>query len=199
MMTTKYVRSVALLPGLLLLARALAAPPATVTEVCSTCHGEDGAGSSEKAIPIIAGVPAPHLEEAMYSYQDGARQCVAEPPMCAVIAELSEAEVIDVAAYYSGLERVWAREPRDPVLAERGEKIHDELCAKCHLRPDDPEAQDALGIPLHGQRSSYLKLALHAYLSGERETLVPVMAEKLAKIDADDIAALINYYASFAP
>jgi len=198
-MRTKHVRNIALLPGLLLLARALAAPPAPITEVCATCHGEDGAGSAEKAIPIIAGVPAGHLEEAIYSYQDGSRQCVAEPPMCTVIAELSEAEVIDVAAYYAGLKRVWAREPRDPALATKGEQIHDELCAKCHLRPDDPEAQDALGIPLHGQRSSYLKLAFHAYLSGDRQTLVPVMAEKLSKIDADDIEALINYYASFAP
>jgi len=199
MTITKTMRICVLLPVLLLLNVALAAPTAPVAEICSACHGEDGAGSSENVVPIIAGIPAPHLEEAIYSYQDGARQCVAQPPMCAVIAELSEAEVIDAADYYAGLTRFWAREPRDPELADKGARIHAELCAKCHLRPDDPEVQNALGIPLHGQRASYLRLALNAYLSGDRETLVPAMAVQIGKLDAADIEALVNYYASFEP
>lgn len=199
MTTTNYMRMLVLLPALLLMNVALAAPTAPVAEICSACHGEDGAGLSEAAVPIIAGIPATHLEEAIYSYQDGARQCVAQPPMCVVIAELSEAEVIDAADYYAALERVWAREPRDPALAEEGARIHAELCAKCHLRPDDPDVENALGIPLHGQRAGYLRLAFNAYLSGDRETLVPVMAQQIGKLDAADIEALVNYYASFEP
>ncbi len=53
-----------------------------------------------------------------------------------------------------------------------------------------------LGIPLNGQRAAYLRLALGAYLTGDRETLVPIMADKLRELDQDKIEALIHYYAS---
>ncbi len=44
-----------------------------------------------------------------------------------------------------------------------------------------------------------LRLALGAYFSGDRDTLVPVMAEKLEQLDADKIEALVNYYAGYRP
>ena len=119
--------------------------------------------------------------------------------MCEIVSRLAESDVIELAEHFAALERVWAGERRIPALAEKGERLHADHCAQCHLRPDDPEAEYALGIPLHGQRSTYLGLAFGAYLSGARETLVPAMAEKLALLDTDDIEALINYYASFSP
>jgi len=119
-------------------------------EICAACHGEDGSGAGFTYVPIIAGTPAAHLEEALFAYLDGAR---------------------------------------------RGELIHQEHCAKCHVLPDNEDVESALGIPLHGQRAAYLRLALGAYFSGDRDTLVPVMAEKLEELDADKIEALVNYYA----
>jgi len=43
-------------------------------EVCSSCHGEDGSGAGFTYVPIIAGTPAAHLEEALFAYLDGARR-----------------------------------------------------------------------------------------------------------------------------
>ena len=183
---------------LLLLGRVASAAPA-VLGVCAECHGADGSGAGLSNVPILAGTPAAHIEEALYAYQDGARRCGDQPAMCEIAASLSEDEVVELAEHFAAMKRIWANEVADPVVAKTGERIHEEHCAKCHVLPDDEDAENALGIPLHGQRSDYLKIALVAYLSGARETLVPGMAEKLELLDADDVDALIIYYAGYQP
>ena len=168
-------------------------------EACAACHGKDGSGVGSPYVPIIAGTPAAHLEEALFAYQDGARRCVGAPVMCDAVEPLSEDEIVELAEYYSKLKRISSDEEFNTRLAKVGELIHKEHCAQCHALPDDENVEFALGIPLHGQRSAYLRLALGAYYSGDRDTLVPVMAEKLEQLDADKIEALVNHYASYRP
>ncbi len=167
--------------------------------ICVGCHGEDGSGVGLPYVPIIAGTPAPHLEEAIYAYKDGARRCVGVPVMCDTIEFLSENDVVELAEHYAAMPRISSEEPYDEKLAAVGKLIHDEHCAQCHLSPDDEDVADALGIPLHGQKSAYLRLALGAYLTGDRDTLVPIMADKLRMLDPGKIQALVNYYASYSP
>ena len=168
-------------------------------EVCAACHGEDGSGAGFAYVPIIAGTPAPHLEEALFAYLDGARRCVGVPVMCEIAASLSEPEIEELADHYASMSRISSGEEFNARLAQVGELIHEEHCAICHVLPSHEDVESALGIPLHGQRAAYLRLALGAYFSGDRDTLVPVMAEKLEQLDADKIEALVNYYASYRP
>lgn len=170
-----------------------------MVEVCSACHAADGSGVGFEFVPIIAGTPASHIEEALYAYQDGARRCVGVPVMCEAAALLSDADIAELAEHYSAMPRISSGEAFDATLAENGKAFHEEHCAKCHVLPDDENVEDALGIPLHGQRSAYLRMALGAYMTGDRETLIPAMAEKLKLLDADTIDALVNYYASYDP
>jgi len=165
--------------------------------VCAACHGEDGSGAGYPYVPIIAGTPASHLEEALFAYQDGARNCVGVPVMCEAVAPLSEDEVLELADHYAAMPRISSEEKLDRKLAAVGKLLHDDLCAQCHVLPNDEDVDDALGIPLNGQRSAYLRLALGAYMTGDRETLVPIMADKLRELDQGKIEALINYYASW--
>ena len=167
--------------------------------VCAACHGQDGSGTGFPYVPIIAGTPAAHLEEALFAYQDGARRCVGVPVMCETIAPLSEGEIVELAAYYGAMPRISSGEEFNSRLAQVGKLIHDDLCAVCHVLPEDENADTALGIPLNGQRSAYLRLALGAYLTGDRQTLVPVMADKLRELDPGKVQALVNYYASYRP
>ena len=167
--------------------------------VCAACHGEDGSGAGFAYVPIIAGTPAAHLEEALFAYVDGARRCVGVPVMCETVANLKDAEIEELAEHYSKMSRISSGEDFNARLAQVGELIHQEHCAQCHVAPDDEDVELALGIPLHGQRAAYLRLALGAYFSGDRDTLVPIMAEKLEQLDADKIEALVNYYASYRP
>ncbi len=170
-----------------------------VIEICIVCHGEDGSAPNFDDVPIIAGTPAPHIEEAMYSYQDGARRCIDEPAMCEAVFPLTDEEISITADYFSSQNRVMSGEPYNDRLAMKGRRLHRDHCIRCHARPDEKRAEDALGIPLHGQRSSYLRYAFASYYNGNRDTLIPEMAEKLKLLTNDDIEALINFYASYKP
>lgn len=181
---------------LLLLAGSANAAPAAVA-VCKGCHDEDGSGVGRAYVPIIAGIPAVHIEEALFAYKDGARQCKAEPAMCEAAALLSDEDVAEVAEYYGALERYSHAATFDETRAAQGAELHKRLCSRCHLAPDDPDVDDALGIPLHGQRSDYLRYALEAYLNGNRENLLPEMEEKVSMLGHDDIRALVDYYVSY--
>ena len=179
-----------LLPGF------AAAEPALTTG-CQDCHGVDGLASENLDAPVIAGIPAAHIEEAIYAYRDGARQCRYEPLMCETVLHTSDERIADLAEHYAGQPRHSSKEAYDEALAAKGEQIHAKLCSQCHVKPDDPAAEDALGIPLHGQRGVYLRYALQSYQDGRRENLLDTMAEKLKQVDSNDIEALVNYYASY--
>ena len=167
--------------------------------VCAACHGEDGNKVSNEYAPVIAAIPAAHFEEAVYAYQDGARKCRDEPAMCETVADLTEEQVAALADHYSAIARKASNDVFDPKLAEFGEGLHIDHCASCHVDPGDPDADQALGIPLNGQRSAYLRYATYAYLRGGRATLAPSMAAKLVELTENDIEALIHYYASYRP
>ncbi|MBT8083416.1 MAG: c-type cytochrome [Gammaproteobacteria bacterium] len=177
-------------------AAASGTPPA-IAAPCLACHDTDGSGVGKAFVPIIAGIPAAHIEEALFAYMDGARTCVVQPAMCEVAALLSEEDVAALAEWYGSLPRYSHGASFMEDLAAKGKAIHERLCARCHLEPDDPDAQYALGIPLHGQRSDYLRYALASYLNGNREHLLPEMEEKIGQLRDGDIDALINYYVSY--
>ena len=170
---------------------------AAVIEVCIECHGANGMGKSDPTYPVIAGIPSEHIEEALFAYVDGARQCVTEPRMCETVKSLSEEEIIEVAAYFAALVRGPNNEAFDAELAAAGERLHERHCRSCHKPPDDEDAAAAVGYPLHGQRGDYIRFAIRAYLTGGRETLLSAMAEELATLTPDDVEALINFYASY--
>ena len=173
----------------------LAAP--TFLHKCSECHGIEGAGSDNPAMPVLAGIPAEHLVEAMYAYVDGARNCEETPRMCETVAELSDAEVVEIAEYYAGKERFASREEFNRDFAAQGAVLHEEHCAKCHREPNRDDVASAVGNPLHGQKGAYLRLALEEYFSGSRESLVPRMAEALDALEPGDLDLLVHYYASY--
>ena len=181
---------------LVLLPGSAAAEPALTTG-CQDCHGVDGLAAENLDAPVIAGMPAVHIEEAVYAYRDGARQCRYEPLMCETVLHTTDERIADLAEHYAEQTRDSSKEPYDETLAAKGERIHNKLCGDCHVKPDDPEVAEALGIPLHGQRGVYLRYALKSYMDGRRENLLDAMAEKLKQVDSEGIEALVNYYASY--
>jgi len=172
------------------------ATPAIVA-ACKACHAEDGSGVGKRIVPVISGMPAVHIEEALYAYKDGARQCIEEPVMCETTDLLSDEDVADLAEYYAAIDRPSLDEDIDEELAAIGEPVHRTLCARCHLPPDHPDVADVLGPPLHGQRADYLSYAIRAYLSGTRENLLDEMKEKISLLDEGDVEALAHYYGSY--
>ena len=182
--------------ALLALPASVIAAPAAV-DICAECHGADGMGQGRPMVPVIAGIPAAHIEQAIYAYVDGARKCVREPRMCETVAALSESEVGELAEYFAAQERGSPREEFNSDLAAEGEVLHKQHCSNCHYPPDHQFVADAVGIPLHGQRSEYLRFAIEAYFAGDREALLDAMAVQITMLKPGDLGALVNYYSSY--
>ncbi len=180
------------LVALLLTSSAGWADVSGVIGMCAGCHGQDGRGIDANT-PIIAGIPAIVLEDALYAYIDGDRVCGTMPIMCNLASNLTEDQVVELAEHYAALPYAPAEEEFDAALAEAGKAIHDANCAICHGADDPGDAQASI---LHGQRQGYLRSVLQQYAAGERKQL-PAMENKTSVLSADDIEALLNYYASY--
>jgi len=68
--------------------------------MCQTCHGLDGLSKIPDA-PNIAGQPEPYLVEQLKAYKSGARK---NEMMSVVVPNLSDADIENLAAYYSAIE-----------------------------------------------------------------------------------------------
>jgi len=174
------------------------AEPAPVA-ACAERHGSDGMGLDNPMVPVIAGMPAGHIEEAIYAYVDGARTCLREQRMCETVSALSEEEITTLAEYFSKKVRRASRDSFDEKLAAEGAELHRANCAGCHFPPHDEGVEYAVGIPLHGQRSEYLRYAIEAYFHGDREALLDTMANAIRGLEPGDLGALVHYYASYRP
>ena len=67
---------------------------------CQACHGLDGLSKLPEA-PHIAGQPVPYLIKSLNEYRKGIRK---NEIMSLVVEQLNDADVADIAAYYSAIE-----------------------------------------------------------------------------------------------
>jgi sulfide dehydrogenase cytochrome subunit len=172
-------------------------------ENCNGCHGDNGV-SQWTDVPTIAGVPEFVHADALYIFRDEARPCTeskyrqgdtsrAATTMCAVAADLSDEMIDELAAHYAALPFVAAKQEFDAGLAAAGKAVHEAECDRCHSEGgSNPE--DEAGI-LAGQWMGYLEDTFAEYSTGEREQ-PKKMEEKLNALSADDVKALVHYYAS---
>lgn len=176
---------------------------ASMAENCNGCHGPGGQ-STDTAIPTIAGISDLVHSDALFAYKDGARKCHetkylhgdtsrAASDMCKVVENMSEDDMEAIAVHFAGLPFVAAKQPFDAALAAKGKAIHDTDCEKCHSGGGSVAEDDA--SILAGQWTGYTKRMFAEYAAGEREQPKSMKA-KLDSLSADDIDALLNYYAS---
>jgi sulfide dehydrogenase cytochrome subunit len=159
---------------------------------CEGCHGKNGA-SQVPQFPIIGGLSALYISDAMAAFRDKTRLCMGET-MCQIAKSLSEADAERLADYFAAKPFVRAAQTFDAALAERGKAIYERHCSKCH-QDGGSLAEDDAGI-MAGQWKPYLEEQFKEYISGKR--LMPEkMKPKIAQLNADDINALIQYFASF--
>lgn len=83
------------------LAAGNAAAGAKKNSMCVGCHGIEGyrtAYPEVYSVPKIGGQNAPYIESALKGYKSGSRK---HPTMSAVVAQLSEQDIADLAAFYA--------------------------------------------------------------------------------------------------
>jgi cytochrome c553 len=72
---------------------------ALAEESCADCHGDDGAGDDKN--PAVAGLSVEKFTKAMKEYQAGTR--TKSQKMIKAAKEVNDAQIADLAAYYSTL------------------------------------------------------------------------------------------------
>ena len=201
MRTNRICAAIVLLPWLS--SASWAADLDAIVDDCNGCHGADGVSQWDD-MPTIAGVPEYVHSDALYIYLEGGRPCAdsdyrqgdtSRPAtnMCDVVAELSEDTIDAIAAYYADLPFVAAQQEFDADLAAAGKAVHDTQCDRCHSE-GGTNPDDEAGI-IGGQWMGYLKTTFAEYAAGEREQ-PKKMQEKMDVLSADDVTALLHYYAS---
>ena len=164
-----------------------------LANTCAGCHGTNGA-SQGPASPTIAGLSEEYFVEVMTEFASGD---VPSTIMGRIAKGYSEEEINQLAKFYAGKEFVKAKQAFDPKLAEKGAKLHDKYCEKCHAEGGQ-SAEDDAGV-LAGQWTAYTKWQLDDYVAGHREPTKKMkkqLNKMLEKKGNEGIDELLNYYAS---
>lgn len=180
------------------------ADTAAQLENCADCHGKDGA-SVEPDVPIIGGYSAKYLTDSLTNYRNKARPCPETKyragaqkgqttDMCSVAGKLSDADIAAIAGELSKKPFVRAKQTADAAKAERGKRIHETHCVKCHEDGGSSPDDDA-GI-LAGQWMPYVQHTFEEFKSGQRP-IPKKMKPKFDELTPDDIDALVNYFGNF--
>ncbi len=162
---------------------------------CVACHTNDGSRGSA-ANPILQGQHADYIAKQLLEFKAGKRQ---NAIMTGMASTLSEADMKNVAAFYSG-KQAKPGFAKNKDLAALGEKIYRggvadraiPACAGCH-------GPSGAGIPaeyprLAGQHADYVETQLVAFRGGVRHNNA-AMTGVAAKLNDREIRALSDYVA----
>lgn len=180
----------------------MAADTATLSTDCDSCHGVNGV-SSDSDVPTIAGQAASYINATLESYQEWGRPCIKSTyrhgdtsrpatTMCKISEGLALEEIESLSQHYETQTFVAATQDFDAEKAASGGDLHEIHCESCHNMGGSIAGR---GPRLAGQWIPYLKVAMKHALTGEH--LVPgIMERRLGGFTADEIDALLNFYAS---
>lgn len=144
------------------------------SQVCAACHAADG-NSPIAANPKLAGQFYDYLHKQLVNFkpQAGNKAARDNAVMAAMVANLSAADMQDVAAYYAS-QKLKPATAKDKELAALGQKIYRggitasgvPACAGCH-------GPTGAGIPaqyprIAGQFPEYIEAQLRAFRAGTR-------------------------------
>jgi len=182
--------------------------------VCSACHGPAGISAAD-IYPNLAGQQADYIVKQLTDFKAGTRTDMMMAPMA---ANLSEQDMADLAAHYSGLPRTiettasaggadaatvtsGAVSNVEVVTSTAAKAIYagdvklgqekSGMCVACH--GTDGNSVISMYPKLAGQSANYLAKQLADFKSGDR--VDPVMAGMVAGLSAKDMDDLAAYYA----
>ena len=171
----------------------VAAGKALAEKTCKTCHGADGGGVAP-AIPHLAAQRERYLLASLNEYKNGKRTHAA---LRDIAANMSEADMRNVAAYFAGLPPVPitpAKDVKHTSPYEKGKALAAE-CAKCHAEDGNAKAP---GTPtLAGQQPHYLVAAILEYHRDDRK--MTSMKSIMRDSDRLDLESLALYFAAQTP
>ncbi|HVS76287.1 MAG TPA: c-type cytochrome [Steroidobacteraceae bacterium] len=160
----------------------------TVAYTCLGCHGIEGYRNAypDYAVPRLRGQSEQYIISALHEYKSGLRD---HPTMRLQASSLSDQDIADVAAYFSGKPLVATGTSKRPVPKEA------QLCVSCH--GTQGVAISPMYPNLAGQHASYLARAIQEYHDLNRKH--PIMDGIAATLKPAEITVIADYFSSLRP
>jgi cytochrome c553 len=168
-------------------------------QTCGTCHGSNGRSVSP-TFPNLAAQTAPYLEAQLKAFKDQTRADPdAQAYMWGMAAPLSDAQISELAGYFSKQPAPAPGKPGNPAMISRGKQVFEEgvpvrqipPCASCH----GAHAEGMASFPrLAGQHAPYLLKQILVIQNALRNA--PVMHGVVKELTKDQIQAVTAYLES---
>ena len=151
--------------------------------VCAACHGQNGLAQIP-TYPNLAGQNEQYLVSALKAYKNKQRSGGQAAIMQGQAAALSDTDIANLAAWYSG-HTVEVDLKQDPVRAP-------EQCVACHGADGLHLLEDAPNLA--GETNIYIDTQLKAFRNGKRvhEIMTPIAQE----LSDEEIRAIADWYAA---
>jgi cytochrome c553 len=169
---------------------------ATLALQCTMCHGDRGVSNANT--PNLAGQYGAVVYKQLQDYKSGARSSAIMSPR---VANLSDRDMRDLAAYYAYLPRLPPYHPTTagpaPQIVLHGAPMRNiPPCATCH-----GEIDHKVGTPwLEGESAVYLRTQLEEFASGTRHNDISEQMRNIARgMTPAEIGGAAGYYASQYP
>ncbi|WP_113906736.1 c-type cytochrome [Aliidiomarina celeris] len=171
-------------------------------QTCAACHGPDG-NSAVGDFPNIAGQHVRYIVKQLRDYKTGVESNGERGRynilMADQVANLSEQDMYDLAAYFSGQENQVGGTPEELIAEGQALFMGGDIergitaCAACH-GPSGAGMGQAMFPLLSGQHPEYTKLQLEHFRSGERANDPNAMMRDIAtRLTDRDIEVLSQY------
>jgi cytochrome c553 len=164
---------------------------ATLAQRCAICHGPQGVSDANS--PNLAGQFAAVTYKELNDFKTGARVNVVMSPFA---ANMSNQDMLDVAAYYAYLPRVPSNsfDPKiaaPPIVTTGAPMRNIAPCGSCHGDIDNKAGSPWLG----GQSAVYIKAQLQAFASGTRRNDISQQMRNIARhMTPEEIDQVARYY-----
>lgn len=164
---------------------------ATLAQRCAICHGPQGVSDANS--PNLAGQYAAVTYKELNDFKTGARVNVVMTPFA---ANMTNQEMLDVAAYYSYLPRVPSSQldkslPAPQIVTIGAPMRSIAPCGSCHGDIDTKVGSPWLG----GQSAVYIKAQLQAFAAGTRRNDISQQMRNIARqMTPEEIDQVARYY-----
>ncbi len=160
--------------------------------LCEACHGPGG-NSQIPATPSLAGQPGQFITTELFFFREGNRK---DALMTPIAATLSNADMNDLAAYFSSLKPAAPTHKATPENETAGPVMTRKfMCTQCH----GPQLLGVQHIPrLAGQQTDYLRTQLRGFKAKTRADIDGNMTSAAQALNDADIEALADYLSGLA-
>lgn len=160
-------------------------------QVCGACHGADG-NSAIPSVPSLAGQPRQFIVTALFMFREGRRQ---NEQMTPFVGKLSNADLNDLALYFSSQKAASPNTQADPAVVTKGRELMvKNNCVACHTATLVGQQH----IPrLAGQHKDYLLAQLKAFKAAQRADFDGTMTSAAQGLAVDELELVAEYLATF--